>query len=260
MSTGRDLRSFDEFRRIISALRGPDGCPWDKEQTHESLKRFLLEECYETLEALDEGAPARLCEELGDVLLQILLHAQIAAEAGEFSMDDVIEGIALKLIRRHPHVFGDVKVGSAADVVQNWEALKRHERGEGESLLASVPPSMPALAYSQAIQRRAAQAGFDWKDISGVLDKVKEELEELKAATDEKKRLHEFGDVLFAVVNAGRWLGVDCEEALRLSNARFYHRFRYIEEAAAARGVSVRDLSFEDLNTLWEEAKTELRS
>lgn len=251
----QDPRSFDNFREIISRLRGPGGCPWDRKQTHESLKRFLIEECYEAIEALDEGNPQKLCEELGDILLQILLHAQIAAEAGEFSIGDVIQGIASKIIHRHPHVFGDVRVADASQVVENWEALKREEREEGDSLLSSPPKAMPALAYSQAIQRRAAQVGFDWKDFDGVLEKVSEELRELKQAKNQKERSQEFGDLVFAIANAARWANVDLEEALRLSNARFYHRFRYMEEAARKRGISLNDLTLEELDALWEEAK-----
>ncbi|MFH1486172.1 MAG: nucleoside triphosphate pyrophosphohydrolase [Chloroflexota bacterium] len=257
MSTNpEDLRNFDTFRQIISRLRGPGGCPWDRKQTHESLKRFLIEECYEAIEVLDEGDSAKLCEELGDILLQIFLHAQIASEAGEFDIHDVIQSIASKMVYRHPHVFGDAKVADEKQVAENWEALKREERDEGASLLSSVPKSMPALSYSQAVQRRAARVGFDWKDFDGVLEKVCEELRELREASDQAARLHEFGDLLFAIVNAARWLDIDPEEALRLSNARFRHRFQHMEEVTRKRGVSLSDLSLDELDALWKDAKS----
>lgn len=255
-----EFASFENFRQIIARLRAPGGCPWDSKQTHESLKRFLIEECYEAVEALDEGDPHKLCEELGDILLQIFLHAQIASECGEFTIDDVVEGITSKIIRRHPHVFGDVKVADASQVIRNWDALKREEREEREentSLLASVPKSMPALAYAQAVQRRAAQAGFDWKDVQGVLDKVCEEVRELEEAPNARERLNEYGDLLFAIANVARWSDIDLEEALRLSNAKFCRRFQYIEEQARERALSVNDLSFDELNRLWDEAKAD---
>jgi len=253
-----NLNGFDGLERIVARLRAPDGCPWDREQTHASLKRYLLEECYEVLEALDEGDTQKLCEELGDLLLQIALHTQIATEAGEFQMSDVLRSINTKLIRRHPHVFGDVKVADAREVEHNWEAIKREERQEDASLLAGVAKEMPALAYSQAIQGRAAQAGFDWESIEGILQKVAEELEELKGAKSKEEETSEFGDVLLALVNIARWLRIEAEEALRLANRRFYRRFTHMEEACRARGTTFDSLSFDEQNSLWEEAKRQV--
>jgi tetrapyrrole methylase family protein/MazG family protein len=231
---------------------GADGCPWDKKQTHASLREFLLEECYEVLAALDEGDAGKLCQELGDLLLQILLHAQIAKESKEFQIKDVIGSIATKLIRRHPHVFGKSRAANADEVAQEWEELKQNERKKDDSLLSSVPKGLPALSYSHSIQRRAAGIGFDWKEYEGILDKLTEEIRELQEASTQKERVHEFGDVLFILVNAARWQGVDLEEALRLANERFSRRFRYMEEACRKRGISLRDLAFIPRCLLWE--------
>jgi len=250
-----NLGSFAALQHIMARLRAPDGCPWDREQTHASIKRHLIEECYEVVEALDEKDPDKLCEELGDLLMQIVLHAQIAAEAGEFEMRDVLRGISAKLIRRHPHVFGDVTVSSAQEVAQNWEAIKQTEREEGVSLLASVPKEMPALAYSQAIQSRAAKVGFEWPDFQGVLDKLREELDELKKAHTEEERLHEFGDILASLVNVARWLKIDAEESLRLANQRFYRRFSHMEKLAQERGTPLNSLTLDELDALWNDAK-----
>ncbi len=249
------LNRFDDLVKIIAKLRAPDGCPWDRKQTHASLREFLLEECYEALDALDEGDAAKLCGELGDLLLQIVLHAQIASEAGEFEMGDVIKGINTKLIHRHPHIFGSVKVKDAAEVAHNWEALKQEERGADTSMLESVPRQMPALSYGQAIQRRVAEVGFDWKDAEGIIDKLVEEVGEFKQAGSEKQKTQEFGDLLFTLVNIARRLGIDSEAALREANEKFYCRFTYMEEVCRQRGVKIGDLSFDEQNALWEEAK-----
>jgi len=250
----RNLGRFDTLVEIIAALRAPDGCPWDRQQTHASLREFLLEECYETLEALDEGNTAKLGQELGDLLLQIVLQAQIAREAGEFGLGDVLASINAKLIHRHPHVFGSVEVKDADEVAHNWEALKQEERGTGASILASVPKQMPALAYSQAIQRRVAQVGFDWKDVEGIIEKLGEEVAEFKESRGEQQA-REFGDLLFTLVNIARRLGVDSEAALREANARFYKRFACMEELCRQRGLTFANLSFAEQNALWEEAK-----
>jgi len=247
--------SFAALKEIIAKLRGPDGCPWDKKQTHASLKPYLIEECYEVLQVLDEGTPQKLCEELGDLLLQIMLHAQIAAEAGQFSIEDVIRGISSKLIHRHPHVFGGQKVQDAGEVEQNWQALKREEREEGESLLAGVPDQMPALAYSQSIQRRVAGVGFDWEEVEEIIDKLVEEVAEIKQAPDQQERAKEFGDLFFTLANVARRLDIDPEMALRSANQRFRRRFEYMEEACRNRVVSFGSLSFDEQNVLWEEAK-----
>jgi len=253
LSLPKNLRQFETLVDIIARLRAPDGCPWDRKQTHASLREFLLEECYEALEALDEGDSAKLRDELGDLLLQIVLQAQIATEAGEFELGDVLNSINTKLIHRHPHVFGSKKVKDAEEVAHNWETLKQEERGDS-SLLASVPKQMPALSYSQAIQRRVAEVGFDWKDINGVIDKLAEEVGEFKQS-DEEQKAREFGDLLFTLVNIARRLGVDSEAALREANGRFYRRFSYMEELCRQRGLSFDKLSFDEQNALWEEAK-----
>ncbi len=254
----QDLGSFDNLVAIVTRLRAPDGCPWDREQTHASIKPYLIEEAYEVLQALDDENGEKLCEELGDLLLQILLHTQMASEAGEFDMRDVVRGIAAKLIRRHPHVFAGSQAGNAEEVAQEWEVLKQNERKEGDSLLSSVPKGMPALSYSHSIQRRAAGVGFDWKESGGVLEKLTEEVRELEQASTLQQKIHEFGDILFALVNVARWQGLDLEEALRLANERFYRRFSYIEDSCREQGVPLRDLSFDELNALWDEAKREL--
>lgn len=257
--TNTEPDTFDALERIVARLRSPNGCPWDRAQTHDSIKRYLLEEAYEVIQALDEKDAGKLCEELGDLLLQIMLHAQIAAEAGEFQMKDVIRGIATKLIRRHPHVFGNSVANSAEQVAHNWEEIKQEEREKGASILSSVPKDLPALAYSHSIQRRAAGVGFDWHDFQGILDKLTEEVGELHGAEDHQHRLHEMGDVLFALVNAARWMEIDLEEALRLANARFYRRFAYMEELCLQRGLRLGDLSLDEQNRLWEEAKRALQ-
>jgi tetrapyrrole methylase family protein/MazG family protein len=247
--------TFAALKKIIARLRGPAGCPWDKKQTHASLKPYLIEECYEVLQALDEGNPQKLCEELGDLLLQIMLHAQIAAEAGQFNIDDVVGGISSKLIHRHPHVFGGKKVRDAGEVEVNWEALKQEEREAGESLLAGVPEQMPALAYSQAIQRRVARVGFDWEKVEEIIDKLAEEVAELKGAPDQQERAREFGDLLFTLVNVARRLDIDPEMALRSANQRFYRRFACMEKLCRERSIDFGSLSLDEQNALWEEAK-----
>jgi len=250
-----DLGSFAAFCRIIAKLRGPDGCPWDRKQTHELLKPYLIEEAYEVLQALEEADAKKICEELGDLLLQVGLHAQIASEAGEFEMADVLRHVNEKLIRRHPHVFGDLEVADVKEVLLNWEELKREE-GEGKtSLLDSVPKDMPALAYSQIIQQRAARVGFDWREIEGVWDKVSEELGELRQAETHQQRIQEFGDLLLALTNVARWLEIDLEGALRQANKRFRERFSSMEQMSRRRGISLHELSLEELDALWEEAK-----
>lgn len=254
MSLPKNLDKFETLVEIIARLRAPDGCPWDREQTHTSLREFLLEESYEVLAALDEGNSEKLCQELGDLLLQIVLHAQIATEAGEFKLGDVMSGINTKLIRRHPHVFGSVEVKDAAEVAHNWESIKQEEKGADASLLASVPGQMPALSYSKEIQRRVAEAGFDWPDIDGVIDKLAEEVGEFKQSSGEQKA-EEFGDLLFTLVNFARRLGIDSETALREANRKFFRRFSRMEELCRQRGLTFADLSFDQQNALWEEAK-----
>ena len=247
--------SFTSLVGIMARLRGPGGCPWDREQSHQSLRKYLLEECYEALEALDSGDARKLAEELGDLLLQIVFHAQIAHESGAFTMDDVARGISAKLVRRHPHVFGDAHVASAGEVYARWEDLKRRERADGKSLLDSVPKSMPALAYSQEVQARAARTGFDWDDVQGVLAKVEEEVREFREARDKGEQESELGDIFTALVNIARWLGFDSETALRQANERFYQRFTTMERLCRERGLDFAGLPMERKEALWQEAK-----
>jgi tetrapyrrole methylase family protein/MazG family protein len=250
-----DLSKFDALVAIIARLRAPDGCPWDKEQTHQTLRGNLLSETYEVLEALDGGDAAELCEELGDLLLQIVLHAQIAKDEGEFQIGDVVRGISEKIIRRHPHIFGTKKVKDAAEVMHNWEVLKKEEREEGKSMLAGVPKEMPALAYAYEISRRAVRVGFEWKNLDGVIDKLLEEVKEIKEAKNQQEKAQEIGDLLFTLVNYARWEGVDPETALREANSKFYRRFSKVEELARQRGQELQKLSFKEWDDLWGEAK-----
>ena len=254
MPLPEEMDRFNTLVNIIARLRSPGGCPWDRKQTHASLRSALLAECYEVLEALDEGDAEKLGDELGDLLLQIVLHAQIATEAGEFELKDVINNINTKLINRHPHIFGSAKVKDAEEVAHNWEELKQEERGD-TSMLASAPKQMPALGYSQEIQRRVAQVGFDWEDIDGVIEKLVEEVGELKRADGKERKAEEFGDLLFTLANIARRLGIDLEAALREANRRFYRRFTYMEEVCRQRGLNLGELPFDDQNALWDEAK-----
>ncbi len=249
------MEQFATLVDIIARLRAPGGCPWDREQTHASLRENLLEECYEVLEALDNGDAGGLCGELGDLLLQIVLHAQIAHEAGEFTLSDVLRQINAKLIRRHPHIFGSQEVKDADEVRYNWEVLKRRERAAEVSMLDGVPREMPALAYSQRVQARVARVGFDWEDTSGVIDKLAEEVREFNEAASPEAKASEFGDMLFTLVNLARRAGIDPEAALREANGRFYNRFTLMEALCRERGLTFSELSFAEQNALWEEAK-----
>jgi MazG family protein len=251
---------------ISARLRQPDGCPWDREQTHESLRKHLLEEAYEVYDALEAGATPELAGELGDLWLQVVLHAQLAAEAGIFDLADVQAAISSKIVRRHPHVFGDAEARTASDVNRQWERIKADERAaaadEGgetapKSALAGISPSMPALAASQEMQERAANLGYDWPSIDGVLDKVAEEADELRQAATDAERSEEFGDLLFVLVNVARRRGIEAEAAVRAANDKFRRRFASVERAAAARGVALRDLDFPALDALWDAAKAE---
>jgi tetrapyrrole methylase family protein / MazG family protein len=254
----QNLDRFSTLVEIIALLRSPDGCPWDRKQTHESLRKNLLEESYEVLEAMDEADMEKMSGELGDLLLQIILHSQIASDNDEFKIDDVIRKINEKLIYRHPHVFGDVHVKDAEEVTVNWEALKKQERQKDVSMLDGVPDNMPALAYSQAIQSRVARVGFDWQEDSGVLEKVVEEIGEFKLAESREDKEAEFGDILFTLANFARRQGIDLESALRKSNRKFYKRFSCMEEFCRKRGLDLSKMSFDEQNELWEEAKKTL--
>ena len=251
---------------IADRLRRPDGCPWDREQTHLSLKKHLLEEAYEVYDALSDPAGPELAGELGDLLLQIVLHAQLAAEAGLFDMTDVQAEIGRKIVRRHPHVFGDAQVETAGDVNRQWEQIKRAEReagdpgGEIAGALDGIARSMPALAAAQEMQDRAAHLGYDWPDIVGITDKIQEELAELDAATSPAETREEVGDLLLVVTNLARRHGVDAESALRAASDKFRARFRRVERMARERGVQLRDLGLAELDALWDAAKAEERA
>ena len=243
----------DRLIAIMARLRGPDGCPWDREQTLKTLKSFLVEETYEVLDAIDAGEPERLKNELGDVLLQIVFQSQIASEKGWFAFGDVAGAIADKLIRRHPHVFGDESVSSAAEVVETWERVKEKE-GEG-GILEGVPRHMPALQKAYRVSQKVSRVGFDWPDVSGLLDKIAEEARELSEAREERDVKAELGDVLFAIGNLARHLQVDPEEALQEANDRFITRFSHVEKELAGRGASLKETPLEEMDRLWEEAK-----
>jgi tetrapyrrole methylase family protein / MazG family protein len=258
-------RLFGELVDIMARLRGEDGCPWDREQTHESIKPYFVEETYEVLEAIDEGSPNKLCEELGDVMLQVVFHARMAEETGLFTVADVLRTIGEKLIRRHPHVFGSVEANTAQEVLFNWEQIKQAERKKATgkaSVLDGVPRELPALLRAHRLQEKASRVGFDWKEIDPVLQKVEEELGELRMAmqAENPARMEdELGDLLFSLVNLSRFIEVNPEEALRKTIARFIHRFRYIEEALAARGTSPGQTSLEEMDALWDQAKAKDR-
>jgi tetrapyrrole methylase family protein/MazG family protein len=256
-------REPQTLQEVMARLRAPDGCPWDREQTHASLRKYLLEETYEALEALDRGDVVALEEELGDLLLQIVFHAQVADEAGAFDLGDVVAGIVGKLIRRHPHVFGEEVAADAGAVLRNWEVMKRAERqgkaaATGQeavrSMLDGVSRAMPALAYAQAVQDRAARVGFDWPEVTGVLEKVAEEAGELASAPP-AGRQGELGDLLFTIVNLARHLEIDAEEALRAANGKFRARFAAMEGAAGASGKTLEEYDLAGLDALWNEAK-----
>lgn len=253
--------SFETLQDIIAHLRSPAGCPWDREQSHQSLRPFLIEEAHEMLEALDADDPQALCEEMGDLLLQILLHTQIAIDDGEFKMSDVLRHLNRKMIRRHPHVFGDVKAtGDLAQLSRIWHEVKRAEKSgdhdRDESLLDGIPVGAPALFVAQRYSQRASKAGFDWDDVSGVEAKFQEELTEVWSAESDAERIKEIGDLIFVLVNWLRWLGMDDPESLlREINAKFYRRFRHVERQVARTGKSFGDYSLDELDAWWQEAK-----
>ena len=252
-------REFDRLVEIMGRLRGPGGCPWDAEQTHGSLTRYLLEEAYEVIEAIDAGSPEMLKEELGDLLLQPVFHAAIAAEQGEFTVVDVLAAINDKLVRRHPHVFGDSVIESSSAQVENWEKIKKEEKGEArKSALSGVPPHLPALLRAQKLTEKASRVGFDWEHADQVFAKVLEELhefEETMVQGSQERMEAELGDLLFAIVNLGRFLAITPEEALRKTITRFTARFEHVEDALHRQGRRMADATLQEMDLLWEEAK-----
>jgi len=266
----KDAQAMDRLLELMARLRAPDGCPWDREQTPATLKPQMLEECYEVIEAIDSGSPEHLTEELGDLLLHIVFLAQIAHEAGDFTFADVATGIADKLVRRHPHVFGEAKVADAGSVVSLWHELKKAEKPERTSALDGVPRVLPALMRAEALQKKARNVGFDWPDPRGSLAKVREELGEVTAeieaelafaAADEAKFVagdktaEELGDLLFSIVNLTRHLKLDAEELLTGANDKFARRFREVEERINASGKAMKDCTMEELDAAWDEVK-----
>lgn len=259
--------SFESFAEIVAHLRAPDGCPWDREQTHQTLRTHLLEEAYETLSVMDENDSAGMREEFGDLLLQIVLNAQIGSETETFSMTEVIKAIYDKIVRRHPHVFGGVQLDGVDGVLQNWEKLKEKERRElalsgvegkkeEKGLLDGVPAALPALTQALEYQGRAARVGFDWPEVEGVLDKIREEIEEVRQAQNLDEVTAELGDLFFVLVNLARWRKVDAESALRGTNLKFKKRFGYVEQGAKKQGRNLSDMTLEEMNALWDEAKS----
>lgn len=254
----KDFYDVKDLEEIVAILRAPGGCPWDAEQTHESSRRDFLEEAYEVAEAIDEGDPDHLKEELGDVLLQVVFHAQMEREAGRFDLNDAADGVCKKLIYRHPHVFGEVEVSGSAQVLENWDKLKRKEKGQEThtDALNSVARSLPALWRAEKVQKKARKAGFDWDEISGPMDKLYEELDELKTAVEENSNIEEeLGDLLFAAVNLARFVKVDCENALTSATDKFIRRFAKVEELVNGRGCTMESMTLTELDKFWDEAK-----
>ncbi|MDD5673105.1 MAG: nucleoside triphosphate pyrophosphohydrolase [Chitinivibrionales bacterium] len=259
----RSTPDFPQFKRlveIIARLRAPGGCPWDREQTHASILSCLLDETYEFFEAVEEKSDAKMREELGDLLLQVVLHANMAHERGVFDIESVAKEISEKLVRRHPHVFGEVVAASSREVLKNWETIKKGEKGKEHrtSLVDDVPAALPALFRAEKIQRRVARVGFDWADITPVLDKVEEEFAEFRQALEQgspAQAAGELGDILFALVNVARHKNICAEDALRLTIAKFEKRFRYIEEVFMGRGKDLQSATLEEMDHVWEESK-----
>lgn len=256
----KDKYNIDDLVAIIKVLRAPGGCPWDREQTHESIKKNFIEETYEVVEAINKQSTDMLREELGDVLLQIVLHSEMESENGNFSFDDVVNDIVQKLVVRHPHVFGEVVANNTAEALNSWDAVKLKTKGQKnqtESML-SVPRELPALMRAQKIQHKAAKIGFDWDNVGGAVDKLYEEIDELKTAMEQGKRFDievEFGDVLFSCVNIARFIDVDSEEALTASTDKFMSRFSLVEQMASEQGIDMKSSSIEELDRLWDKAK-----
>ena len=256
----KEKYTFDDFKKIIEILRSPEGCPWDREQTHNTIRNEFIEETYEAVDAIDRGDKTDLCEELGDVLLQIMLHSQIADENGDFNVEDVIDGVAKKMVLRHPHVFGDVSVENSAQVLENWDKIKKTEKHQTSytETLKSVPMSYPALMRAQKIQKRAGKVGFDFESIEAPLQKLNEEHAELLEAIatgDKEKITEEYGDLLFTMVNISRFLKIDSEEALQKASDKFIKRFAAVEDAADKKGKDMKEMSLKELDVLWDDVK-----
>ena len=256
----KDKYSIEDLLEIMKILRAPGGCPWDAEQTHESIKKNLIEETYEVIEAINKKDADLLCEELGDLLMQVVFHAQMENEIGSFDFDKVADGVCKKLVERHPHVFGEVEISGVDDVLTNWDSIKRKTKGQKnttESML-SVPRELPALMRAPKLQKKAADVGFDWSDVSGALDKLEEEIKELRQAianNDKANMSEELGDVLFSAVNVSRFIKTDAEEALTAASDKFLSRFTVVEKLAEERGIDMRSENLEVLDGLWDEAK-----
>ena len=253
--------AFSRLVELMARLREPEGCPWDRKQTPGSLRPFLIEECYEVVDAIEEGAPDKVKEELGDLLFQIIFHARIAEEQGQFTITDVVTAIHEKMTRRHPHVFGAERLSTDREVLSNWEEIKKKEKGyeDRRSVLEGVPRNLPSLLRAHRLQERAARVGFDWSHLQEALPKLDEEIGELKESLNTgkaEKVEEELGDVFFMLVNLSRFLGVDPEQALRKTISKFVHRFRYIEESAANSGRNLADMSLDEMEALWQESKT----
>ncbi len=256
----KEKYTIDEFLQIMRKLRAPDGCPWDKEQTHASIRNNFLEETYEAVDAIDRDDATDMCEELGDVLMQVVFHAIMAEEENKFDFSDVVDGVSKKLVYRHPHVFGDVVAETSEKVLDNWEKLKRVEKSQEtySDTLKSVPAAFPALLRAQKVQKRASKAGYDFASAIDAFEKIGEESSELKSELskgDKAKLIEELGDLLFSVVNVGRLLGIDCEEALSRSTVKFTDRFEKAERKIIADGYDIKDLSADKLDEYWEKAK-----
>ena len=255
-----ESNGFNRLVEIMRRLRAPGGCPWDAEQTHDSLKRYLVEECYEVIEAIDNNDAIHLKEELGDLLLQPVFHGVIAEQTGQFTIDEIIDTVCAKLIRRHPHVFGSMEIRNSEEQIENWDKIKQSEKKAPQpSLLSGLPPDLPALLKAQKITEKAARVGFDWEKTEHVIEKVQEEMEELSQAIKTGNTRHikwELGDLLFAIVNLGRFLDVNSEDALRESIGRFTRRFSHIEETMRNKGIDLQDATLEEMEILWHEAKS----
>lgn len=252
---------FSRLTDIMSTLRGEQGCPWDKEQDRNSLKPFLIEESYEVMEAIDAGDPDKLKEELGDLLFQILFHAQISSEEGDFNMKDVLAAITEKMVRRHPHVFGGTEVSGSREVLVNWERLKAEENSGRESAVDGVPKALPALIRAQRVQEKASRVGFDWPDLAPVVKKLHEEVREFSEAMvrgDRQAAEGELGDLLFTLVNVSRFLKAGAEESLHRATAKFIERFKWIEKEARSLGLRLNEMTLQEMDRLWEEAKNRM--